>query len=94
MKAKKKANLLVLGDDVLEEGRLDLTVVPLLLEVDTVHLLSLNAGRDIAWIDLHPLICILSVSRIRWEHSPEEHSISLPSSSSADRALHLCTQVQ
>lgn len=44
--------LLVLDDDVLEEGRLDLTIVPPLLEVGTVQLLRLDAGRDIGWIDL------------------------------------------
>jgi hypothetical protein len=60
---KKLTDLLVLGDDVLEEGRLDLRIVPPLLEVDTVHLLRLDAGRNIAWIDLDPLICILSASR-------------------------------
>ena len=43
-------DLLVLGNDVLEEQRLDLTVIPLFLEVDTIHLLCLNARRDIAWI--------------------------------------------
>ena len=52
----RKTNLFVLGDEVLEKGRLDFTVVPLLLKVDTVHLLRFDAGRDIAWVDLRPLI--------------------------------------
>jgi len=42
--------------------RINLTIVPPLLGVDNVHLLHLDAGRDIAWINLCLLICILFTS--------------------------------
>jgi hypothetical protein len=45
-------HVLVRGDDVLEQTRVHLCVVSLLLHVDTINLSGLGRGRNIAWIDL------------------------------------------
>lgn len=50
----KEADLLVLGDDVVEEGGLDLDVVALLLERDAVHLSGLDVSRDVLRVHLRP----------------------------------------
>jgi hypothetical protein len=46
--------LRALGNDVVEEGGVDLCVVPALLEMHTVHLLGLDLAWDVSWVNLGP----------------------------------------
>ena len=47
-----KTHLLVLGDDVLEEGSVNDGIVPLLLHGNTVDLSSLDIGGSVVWVHL------------------------------------------
>ena len=48
----KYAYLPIFGDDVLEKRCIDLAIVALLLEADTVDLLHLNSGWHVSGINL------------------------------------------
>jgi hypothetical protein len=47
-----KTHLLVLGDDVFEEGSVNNGVVPLLLHRDTIDLSSLDIGGSVVGVHL------------------------------------------
>jgi hypothetical protein len=53
--------ILVLGDEVLEEAGIDLSIVPILLEVNTVDLLGFDTGRDVGGLYLQgcPLVLVI-----------------------------------
>lgn len=75
--------LRALGNDVVEEGGIDLCVVPALLEMHTVHLLGLDLAWDVSWVNLG------RVSKERWYFRtsvPRERSTCRPSSSKERRA--------
>lgn len=48
--------LFVGGDDVLEQGLVDLAIVPLLLERDSVNLTGLGLGGDIVGVHLQDAV--------------------------------------
>jgi hypothetical protein len=52
-----KTHLLVLGDNVLEEGSVNDGIVPLLLHRDTVDLSSLDIGRSVVGVHLLSASC-------------------------------------
>jgi len=52
LNVQRATYILVLGNNVVEQLRVDLGVVPLLREMDSIHLSCLDLLRDVVRVDL------------------------------------------